>query len=520
MSNRFIFIEKGDNLSKTVSARIKGDDYQACFFWLNACRLFQEYSKVEKIAYEYDPVKSIDDVAVFYKQPYIDEHGDYVNSDFYQVKYHVTQNGSINWKDLLNPKAINATSVSFLQRLHKAQKDLAPDGRGSRFYLVSPWRIHPDDELSELVSNSGGEIRWDKLSKGGDRSKMGIIRKAMKDHLSLTSDDELKVVLRPLRIIHSTDNMEEFIKILNINLMLAGLKPIQEGSVINPYVDLIKGLQTRGKNEFTKDELLKICKDEQLWIGRSGTSAAHSIGIRSFHRWAENIEDETNAMLCLLEYFNGRYIKTQSHWNDIILQKLEDFLLHSTHKGTEHHLHLDTHSSVAFATGYYLDSKSGVNAVPVQRFNGRQVWKPDKKMKYQDYPGWIYEEDIRDEDGKDIVITLGVRHKIIEEVDYYLEQLNLPIRRVINCTIDGGHGSSVIKDGSHAWLLADKIATFINDRPIKERYGHIHIFSAVPNALLFFVGQFARAFGPCTLYEYDFEKRIPGKYEPSITLNT
>jgi len=76
----------------------------------------------------------------------------------------------------------------------------------------------------------------------------------------------------------------------------------------------------------------------------------------------------------------------------------------------------------------------------------------------------------------------------------------------------------VIKDGSHAWLLADKIATYVNDRPLKERFGHIHIFSSVPNALLFFIGQFARSFGSCTLYEYDFDNRIPGKYEPSITL--
>jgi len=381
--------------------------------------------------------------------------------------------------------------------------------------------ISPHYVVSELLINSGGEIRWDKLSKGGNKSKMGIIRKSMKDHLSLTSDDELEVVLHPLRILHSTDNAEQVIKKLNMSLKLAGLKPIVEGTVINPYVELIKGMHIRRKNVFTKDELLKICKDNDLWVGQSITEKkVHSIGIRSFHRWAENMEDETTAMLCLLENFNGRYIKDTSHWNSLIMKKLEGFLLYSTNKEAENHLHLDTHSSVAFAAGYYLDSKSGVEVAPVQRSMGRQVWKPEKNIKYDNYPGWIYEEDIRNIDGRDLVITLGIRHQIIEEVDFYLEQLNLPIRRVINCTIDGGHGSSVIKDGSHAWLLADKIATYINDRPLKERFGHIHIFSAVPNALLFYIGQFARAFGPCTLYEYDFDKRIPGKYEPSITDNT
>lgn len=507
-------------LSKAVSSRIKGDDYQAYIFWINACRLFREHTKVEKIAYEFDQVKSIDDVAVFYKQPYLDEHGDNLNADYYQVKFHVTQGGSLSWQDLLDPKAINASAVSFLQRLHLAQKEVAPDGKGSRFYFVTPWHIHPDNELSELVSNSGGEIRWDKLAMGGERSKMGKIRKAMKEHLSIVTDEELQVVLRPLRILHSKENTEQLKKTLNLNLCLAGLKPIDEGAIINPYVELIKGLLTRGRNEFTKDDLMKICKEEELWVGQSNQmNTAYSIGIRSFHRWAEKMEDETNAMLCLLELFDGRYIKDKKHWNDTILQNLEHFILSSTEQGAQHHLHLDTHSSIAFATGYYLDSKSGIDAAPVQRINGRHVWKPEKNIKYDDYPGWIYEEDIRDENGKDLVITLGIRHNIIEEVNYYLEQLNLPIRRVINCTIDGGQGSAVIKDGSHAWLLADKIATYINDRPIKERFGQIHIFSAVPNSLLFFIGQFARSFGPCTLYEYDFENRIPGKYEPSITLN-
>lgn len=506
-------------LSKAVSSRIKGDDYQAYFFWVKACSLFHEHSKVEKIIYEYDQVKSIDDVAIFYKQPFVDERGDDIKADYFQVKFHVTQGGSFKWQDLLDPSFINATSVSFLQRLHEAQKKFAPNGKGSRFYIVSPWHLHPDNELSGLVSNTGGEIRWDKLAMGGPRSKMGKIRKEMKKHLSLTTDEELEIVLRPLRILHSTENMERLRQILNMNLLAVGLKPVEEGMVINPYVDLIKGLLTRGINTFTKEELLKICKDAGLWVGQTMQDiSAHSIGIRSFHRWAENMEDETNAMLCLLEHFDGRYIKDQSHWNDSLLLKLEDFILTSTQEGVPHHIHLDTHSSIAFAAGYYLDSKSGVDVAPIQRFNGRHVWKPEKNIKYDDYPGWIYEEDIRDENLDDLVITLGIRHKIIEEVNYYLEQVQLPVRRVINCTIDGGHGAAVIKDGSHAWLLADKIATYVNDRPLKERFGHIHIFSSVPNALLFFIGQFARSFGSCTLYEYDFDNRIPGKYEPSITL--
>lgn len=101
-------------LSKSVIPRMLGDDYQACFFWLLACRLFHEHSKVEKVAYELDDVKSLDDVVLFYKTAILDEFSDPVTADYYQIKFHMTQGGTFTWEDLMDPKFINATSYSFL----------------------------------------------------------------------------------------------------------------------------------------------------------------------------------------------------------------------------------------------------------------------------------------------------------------------------------------------------------------------------------------------------------------------
>lgn len=505
-------------MSKAVSSRIKGDDYQAYIFWINACNLLIENERSQKIAYEYDQVRSLDDVVLFYDIPVLDEYGDPIHADYYQVKYHVTQGGSIKWNDLLDPDFINAKSISFLQRVYDAQKRLAPDGKGYRFYLISPWQVHPDDDLAKILSTDGGELRWNVLSQRGERSWTGKIRKAMKDHLGLKTDKELEVVLRPLRIVQYTDNLKQINERLNVHLKAAGLKPVDTGKIVNPYIDLIKGLLTKGKNEFTREELIDICKREGLWVGVSDTSPAIPIGIRSFLRGAENMEQETKHMLCLLEHFEDRNIKDKTLWNDTIVHKIEQFITSSTRENAPYHIHLDAHYSVAFAAGYLLDSKSGVDIAPIQKFNGRHVWKPEKNVKYEDYAGWEYEEHFRNQEAKDLVITLGVRHKTIDEVNYYLDQVDLPIRRVINCTVEGGPGGSVIRNGSHAWVLADKIASFINERPFQERIGHLHIFPAVPAALLFFIGQFARSFGRCTLYEYDFGSGQPGKYEPAITL--
>ena len=145
-------------------------------------------------------------------------------------------------------------SLSHFKKSTRRTKRLAPEGKGVRFYFVSPWQVHPDNELAGLISNTGGELRWDKLSKGGNRSKMGIIREEWKKHLGLTDDDELRKVIAPIRIIHSSDNIGMMNQRLNNSLMGAGLKPIEAGSMVNPYVSLIKGLLVKEKQNLQKKD--------------------------------------------------------------------------------------------------------------------------------------------------------------------------------------------------------------------------------------------------------------------------
>src|SRR4051812_33676468 len=105
---------------KAVVARPQGDDYQARVFWLEGCRLFSPYSKVARVAYELDRIKTFDDVVVTYSTPLPDERGGTVSIDYYQAKYHVDRAGRLTYESLIDPEAIGATSISLLQRLHHA----------------------------------------------------------------------------------------------------------------------------------------------------------------------------------------------------------------------------------------------------------------------------------------------------------------------------------------------------------------------------------------------------------------
>lgn len=509
-------------MSNSVVARMQGDEYQSLYFWLMACRLFQEHTRVYSVGYEYDIAKSFDDVVVSYDPPSTDELGDQVHIDFFQIKFHVAQEGTITWQSLCDPAFINATSVSFLQRLTNAYQLMKQQGKKCRFHLVTPWIIDPKDPLCILFSNTGGGLRLKKLMEGKTAaSKMGKIRKAWREHMGLANDEELQEVLSSLRLIPGSGTMVQLIERLNDRLIAVGLHPIKEASNTHTYVSLIQNLFKKGKVSFQKQELLEYCKAEGLWRGvAASTYSALEVGIRSFFRWAENMEDETENMLQLENYFDGRYLKEDYCWQDDIPSEIEGFIKKTFVPTKQYNLQLDVHASIAFAAGYFLDVKSGIDVAPVQKVprGGKQIWRPDDHKPLQEFLDWEYCETILDDSKNDVAFAIGVRHDIVEDVMVYIKEANLHIGRVVSCTIDKtGPSAFAIQDANHASYLADRISVKVRARSADERRGHLHIFYAGPNALLFFIGQLARSFGQCTIYEYDFDKQLPGAYEPSIT---
>lgn len=508
-------------MSKSVIARMQGDDYQALYFWYKACGLFHSHSKIRTISYEYDLAKSFDDVVIEYKESIADEYDRLIDTDFYQIKFHVVQTGEMTYTSLLDPSFINATSVSFLQRLHSAVTTMRDQGKECRFYLVTPWGIPAHDQLAELVSNVGGEIRLDKLMEGKtDQSRMGELRKAWRNHLGV-SDVELLNILKSLRLFPNSGNMKDVIEKTNFGLISVGLNPVEEGTVTNKYIDMIKGLLKKGRFSFTKEELIEKCKIEGLWNGTISVENSQTInlGIRSFPRWAENMESETDSMLCLVKYFEGRYLKGEFSWENDIVKDVDHFIKANIVSANSYNLHLDTHLSVSFATGYILDVKSGISVAPIQRgYNGRtEIWRPTDLSLSEDYIDWIFNET-NFLQGDDVAIAIALAHNISDDVSHFIVEKKLPVGRLISCFIDGrGTGATSVKDANHASFLANKIAVKIRNRSIKERLARLHIFYSGPNAMMFFIGQLARSFGVCTLYEFDFTKQIPGAYVPSIS---
>lgn len=509
-------------MANAITPRQQGDDYQARFFWLQACRLFQPHTKVARVGFELSRVKSFDDVVVTYAEPLCYERGDKIAADYFQVKFHVSQAGAFTCDALIDPIFINATSVSLLQRLRDAQLTFAPDGDGCRFIIVSPWVIHPDDPLANLVSNNGGELRLQVLFDGTtDASRMGKVRKKWRDHLGLT-DEELEKALRPLRIFERAPTLVGLSEDLNRQLDSLGFVPVEAGTLVHPYDDLIKKLLAQGSNEFSRDELQEAVRRERLWRGRNGGGEGKEpapIGIRSFMRWAEHMEDETEDMLCLVRHFDNRNIRDRALWQDAVLPEVRDFMSRHVRPGGAAHLMLDAHASIAFAAGYFLESKSGADVVPVQRTrSGLRVWRPDPEAEgAAAVPGWSYSDQELHTGGDDVAVALSVTHDVPEDVKDFVGRELPAVGRVMSFAAAPRPGPASIRDATHALALAQEVAARLKGRTRDERTARVHVFAAAPNAFMFFLGQLAKGFGPCTVYEYDFDTNAPGAYQASIS---
>lgn len=247
-------------------------------------------------------------------------------------------------------------------------------------------------------------------------------------------------------------------------------------------------------------------------------AGAVAVGIRSFTRWAEEMEDETDRLLRLEGYFDGRSIRNPELWRSAVYPEMERFLTVNMKERKPYHLHLSAHVSIAFACGYLLDPKSNVDVAPVQRTpSGPELWRPKLGDNGTGGDLWDFCPVSLDRPGKDVAVAIGVTHPVLEDVRAYVERELPQVGRILALTVLPRSAHSSVKDGTHGWRLAEDLAQKIRtERTAEQRKGTLHVFVAAPVGLMFFLGRLSRGFGRCILYEYDLESGDADAYSPSL----
>jgi len=506
-------------MSRAPAARNKGDDYQARFFWSRAgAALLSPKSQIAKVGFDVPGVSFFDDVTIDRTRPKQDGHGRNVTRELFQVKSHVDYNGELTASTLTDPSSIGGKRHSLLQRLRDAVNDLGDAAEETTLFFVSTHSIKPGDPLSKLVCQSSWVIKLRQLREAGPKSEIGKLRTQWREHLALETSEELFKILEPLCIRAAEPSYHRLQEDLDVLFPAAGLRPVSGDGALSPYDNLIWNLHKREHYSFDAESLRRECELAKLTLPPASTPPDDPrplVGILSFRRRDQDLEDSADDALSLLRHFDGRFLQANQTWADVH-DRLTPFLDESIHRHGAFDLQIDVHSSLAFACGAICDTKRSLDLRIVQHAprSGKEYWSTQPSLPLPDAEIKIEATEIGP--GNDVILALGLTRPIGQDVRHFADDVGIPAGRMITAEPAGGSSQGAILDGAHAIAAADEIGRAVDGRSRDEKSSTLHVFAAAPNALVFFLGQISRSFGNTVLYEYDFEGS--GGYQPSFQL--
>ncbi len=229
------------------------------------------------------------------------------------------------------------------------------------------------------------------------------------------------------------------------------------------------------------------------------------ICICSFDRGVNDGLSRSQRTLDLRRYFTGAKLATGYEWNRDLFPELEQFFSQFG-SSEQYSAFLEAHTSLSFAAGRICDPKSGIDIVPYQKTSvaGLQLWAADCKTA-ESYPGWdVRQRELSVLPQQELALVINGTHDILEDVTRFIEQTELPIGKIISCTVkERGAGHESMIDGYHAWSLANDISSILDHRTAEEKRAVVHLFISAPRSFAFYLGKVSRMFGKINLYEHD-----------------
>jgi hypothetical protein len=501
-----------------VTARWHGDNYQARIFWENAFNLLLPYSCVVEVTFEANGPKAFDDVVVKYDPPVVRSGPERVSAEYHQIKWHVQTGGRFGYEEFVDPDFIGAQTFSLLERLQQARQT-AP--ASAHFAFLTTYRIKDGDPLAELISGHDKTLLIERLFDGTtDRSRMGKVRKRWREHLKLATNDELKAIVRGLRVLDGHRTLEELRSEINLKATVVGVLACNAAESDFRYDELARQLKVRQLNALNREALLQICRNEGLLVKRAAEPDPFlPIAIRSFLGPAADIVGAApENTLLLTDHFRQRYLHDNREWQRDIRPKVESFLRGAVRKSASLRLILDAHASIAFLAGAVLDLKSGVQTQLVQKGRvGARTWRADDGSAAK---GGRF--DIATElcgVGREIAIAISVSQPVMAQAQAYIAAQLPHVGKLISFAMPTGPGQQNVAGGEHAAALAEQVSNHVRTLKADDLDAVVHIFAACPNSILFFLGQHHQGIAPCIVYEFDFDRQQHKTYQPSFIID-
>lgn len=498
-----------------------GQSFQARIFWINAAKLFDHRQYVARVGFESGP-RGFDDVWVEYHKGKAlqDQFGNPLLLERFQCKWHVA-NGAFTHLDLIRPDYIGATTKSLLQRALDAHLSDQASGRLSRIKLLTNHRAHPEDVLHKVIHTGHHTLKLDTFFSGTTKTSAFYAARAVwLQHLGI-DEVALRSLCASLAFSSYEYSLDDLRQQMDLAFAAYGLKQTDPGASSTVYDDAPYKWLGQGRLEFDAVSLRKKCEDEGLLAGPAPKPEPKVFGVKSFEHAFDRLEDSCDEHLNLVPSFQDRYIRPDSSWRQDLYPRLGEFIRTAALSGDRVRLALDAHSTLAFAAGSVLDTKSGRVVELRQRTrNGVTIWAPDDSEPSDSWPTWAFSEHDLKTGGTELAVAVSLTRSTEDDVRNCITK-NPAIGRLLVATPASGPSQNSVACGTHA----DRLAEILGDqvKAVRARVSisnasRMHLFIAAPNGFTFYLGRHIKVLQPVTLYEYDFDGGRSGSYEPSLSM--
>lgn len=459
-------------------ARIRGDDYQHLFAWIQALRAIQVGSGITKIGIEDPEAGNADDVTVYTESQ---------EREYYQVKSSVDARESIDLDWLMKPSRADGPSV--LQRFHSLWADAQKERKPKLFLITNRLATVGDPIMSVRDGRDGTVAR--SLKRAGRRSRAGIARKKLAEHLQVC-EKEVLLFLEDLCFKLGKSN-DDWIEMALPYMFAAGLR--HDESAVSQGIGIVRGWVTGGTRKLTTAELRRAVEP----LNRPDDLPAASLLVQAIDQ--DPMPEAATIVLDWASLFPGseprvrRLPSDQTLWNDLFRPELQEAARTLRAQGHTNvlvrgYMRLPTW----FAVGVELGKTAGFE---ITSFQGQAPWS--SKGVTSDIAVEHVATNLGTSDGLSIGIALAF--DLSEDVLIYLRDQKIDVGDYVCLCPVGGANNQAIRSAAEARQWAYEVRDSIRRLVQKYRPSRIHLFLAGPHAAILLLGHLWDRMPTTQLYE-------------------
>lgn len=459
------------------SARIKGDDYQFLFTWLEVLNLLKKNSNVAKVRIEDPDATFVDDVTVFFK--------DGTPPSYYQVKYHVDQRSSYTLELLLEK---GKTGKSLMEKFHQTYKDYIAENPGfaATLHLVSNWGLHHEDKILSGVENEHSRISQSILS-ALPTSEIGKKLKSVADELRIT-EQELSEFLKTLCFYTGRECTDDFKKRVQERMEALGLKSSEADLAL--AVQIVRDWVKEKFVEVNLGVLEAVLKKWDLYEPPSGPKSAtvYLVTVKK-----HQFELQPDYIIDLRKYYaeqgeiKGHELLPGFEYNKTLLPKinLAQKKVSDETKATLIRARGFSRLSPWFAFGYTF---SGVSGYTIEVDQNGKLWRTDEtptssfKLVRENGKGEVFATNTGT-----VAVGLSLSGSIVDDVKEYISK-EAGIDAVLFLRPENELGPTALQRGGDVVALTRQFKTIVRDFVRERKASKLMLFYFGPLSGACFIG--------------------------------